>query len=371
MRRILLGFLAAVLCGAPALAQTRSGQAGRGAPGALPTGLEQRAPGRLTAFDPRQAELRQIHGRWVILANGLALKDFALREADARAALKVIRALKLTHHGTIGTPEPVMEYWLSEGHAPYADVPGLRLIPLDLNTLQAEEVEGQWRLRDAARLLFTFARRDDAYLALDAIRHYGFTQLGYVGERVPSMIYFLGSPTDLGRRPALPPPGGVVQAGFSPTASVEHVRFDPRMVQAKADRNEWRLVYGKHVLANFGPNQHEARLAWNVLQHYRFTEQYRLGGGAESFAYFLIGGQAPRGLKFGVLSQAFRPEAVMVRQVGDSYLVCEGERALVNFGPRLAEAQALVEAIRRHQFDHLCRVGSGAEGYGMTFLVRR
>jgi hypothetical protein len=356
MRRIALGLLAAYLGAAPAGAQ----------PPHAPTV-------RLRPFDARKAEVRRVNGTWTLLVGGLAFKEFALREFDARESLRILQGLRVTEHGTVGTPTPAMEFWLSDGHAPFANLPNLQLVPLDLNTLCVEEAEAGWVVRDAARGLFTFAKREEAYLALDVIRHYGFTQLGFVGQPVPTLLYFLGSPSDLGRRPALPAPGGV-QASSSPAAAPEQaagLRFDPRRVEVRRDQGEWKLFAGQHVLASFGPHQHEARLAWNIVQHYRFTEQRRLGEPETGLTYFLAGGQAPRGLKFGIFSQSFKPAALVVRQVGETYWVFEGVRPLLSCGPHLDLAQEALEVIRRHQFDHLCRVGPGEGGLGMTFLLRK
>jgi hypothetical protein len=357
------------------------------------------APFSLRTFDPLKTEIRHLDNRWVLLADGAVLKEFAGREADAREALHVIRTLKLNQHGTVGSP-PVMEYWLSDGHAPFSAEQGLRLVPLDLNTLQVDQADGQWRLRDKQRLLFTFGvKRQDAYLALDIIRHYGFTQLGHVGPFVPSMVYFLGNRSDQGRAPLLPPPQlqtpgpqvtrgtakpppgtaadpqptqtparAIVQVGFTapqPAPELtEHRRFDYRRVEVRRDKNEWKLVCGSHVLANFGPNQLDAQLAWNTIQHYRFTEQCFLGKPVPVFSYFLIGGQAPRGLKFGIMTQPLRPEAVLVRRLGTGWAVCADEQPLVGF-ERLEEARELAETIQRHHFEYLCRIGTG-----MTFFVR-
>jgi hypothetical protein len=362
MRRCTLGLLAALACAGQALAQ--SPQAPR-------------------TFDVRQTELRRVGGNWVILAEGTLLKDFGPSELDAREALRILRALKANQHATIGTPRPVMEYWLSDGRAPTAVDPKLRLVALDLNTLKVEQLEGDWRLRDARRLLFNFGKnREDAYLALDVIRHYGFTQLGHVGQGAPALLYFLGTPGDDHRPPPLPAPvaaprpaqlgspQGAVQVSASapsPVSTEEHYRFDPRRVEVKREQNEWRLVHAGRVLASFGPNQTEAQFAYNVLQYYRFTEQCVIGKPA-CFAYFLVNGQVPRGVKFGVQSEVFRPEALLLRQVGDSWVLCEGDRPLLNFGQRVQEARQVLQFMQRHRCDHLCRLGS-AEGYGMTFLL--
>src|SRR5205807_8532615 len=117
-----------------------------------------------------------------------------------------------------------------------------------------------------------------------------------------------------GQPPAQAPSQGIVQVGFTtpqPAPELtEHRRFDYRRVEVRRDKNEWKLVCGSHVLANFGANQLDAQLAWNTIQHYRFTEHCWIGKPAPVFSYFLVGGQAPRGLKFGILTQPLRPDAV-------------------------------------------------------------
>ena len=60
---------------------------------------------------------------------------------------------------------------------------------------------------------------------------------------------------------------------------------------------------------------------------------------------------------------------MVVREVNKQWMVCEGQRPLVNFGDKPEDARALLQAIQRHHFDHLCRIGHG-DGQPLTFLVR-
>jgi hypothetical protein len=327
-------------------------------------------------FDPDRTEVRRVDNHWVILADGVLLRDFGPREAEAKEALQIIRKLHLTESGSVGTP-PVMEYWLTNGHAPYADEAALRLVPVDLNTLRVDEADGQWRLRDDRRVFFTFgASREDAFQALDVVRGYGFTRMGTVGRFTPAMTYFLGGRAEQLRRSppswpvvAVQPAAAKVADGAGPLPSARPRRFDFRRVEVRQDRGEWKLVVGADVLANFGPDRQAADLAWKTVQHYRFTELVSVGRPSPSFSYFLVNGQAPHGLEFGIPAQPFRPESVLVRNLGGSWMVCDGDRPLVGFGDRRDDARALADAIRRYQFDHLCRIGN-VDGYGMTFLVR-
>lgn len=370
-------------------------------------------PENLVSFDYQQAELRWIDQRWQLLAGGVWLKDFGRREADARAALRIIQSLRLTQRGTVGKPLPVMEYWLADGQAPEGFVGAGRVESLDLHSLRVEEVEGQWALRDNRHRLFAFGpHRDEADQALAVIRKYGFTHVGVIGPATPTMIYFLAndrglsrnryvSPAELkagalsGRKPGqdnAPPasgtdPHGAAQDGAPPAAPSElkgqagkdkthlaksvpeRVAFDYRQVQLRRDDKEWKLVFGSYVFANFGDDRYAAQQALSLFQYYHFTEQMLIGRPVPTFSYFLVAGQPPRGLKFGLSADGFTPESVVVRQLGKQWMVCENERPLVNFGDSEEDARQLALVIQRYRFDHLCRIGNGP-GRSLTFLVR-
>jgi len=421
MRRNAWLLLALPLCVAPVSAQTPDSPSHAQVIRSLPDSQQLAAPAptrgpgpeNLVTFDYRQAELRWIDQRWQLVAGNVWLKDFGRREADARAALRTIQSLHLTQRGTVGSPLPVMEYWLADGAAPHGFSAGGRVETLDLTSLRVELMQGQWCVRDNRHRLFAFGpHKDDAEQALALIRHYDFTHLGVIGPATPTMTYFLGigsglahshvlTPTEIkagvntpnkssatGSDPAPSASAGqapqqsalapaALPAGRQPTAAgassppslPERLPFDYRQVQLRHDQNDWKLVFGGHVFANFGADQLAAQQALSLFQYYRFTEQLLIGRPVPTFTYFLVAGQAPRGLKFGLPAEAFFPESVVVRQVGNQWMVCEGERPLVNFGEQQADARQLALAIQRYRFDHLCRLGSGP-GQSLTFLVR-
>jgi hypothetical protein len=146
----------------------------------------------LTTFDLDKTELQWADNRWQLLADGLPLKDFGRREADGRLALRLTRELKLNQHGTLGSPQPIIEYWLSDGRAPVGPCLGLRTTPIDLEHIRVEEVQKQWCVRDAYRILFNFGSQEgEAKNAVALIRRYRFNQIGYVGQGVPTMLVFL------------------------------------------------------------------------------------------------------------------------------------------------------------------------------------
>jgi hypothetical protein len=417
MRRNACWLLAALLCVATASAQTPTGgpraQISLTLPGdrqpaaapAVPARTDNVRPETLVTFDYRRAELRWINQRWQLVADGVWLKDFGYRQADAREALRVIQNLRLTQRGTVGTPVPVMEYWLADGQAPRTFTAAGHIQPLDVATLRVDQVQGQWSVRDNHHVLFTFGpHRDDADQALALINRYGFTHVGSIGLSPPTMLYFLAGESGLSRthflkagetrtgaatkgpsaepdgpKPAAMPSPAAFATGrqevadaagkVGPASVPERIPFDYRQVQVRHDQNDWKLAYGSHVFANFGADHQAAEQALGLFHYYRFTEQFLIGRPVPTFAYFLVAGQAPRGLKFGFPAEAFSPEAVVVRQVASQWMVCEGDRPLVNFGDQQADARQLAQAIQRYRFDHLCRLGNGP-GRSLTFLVR-
>jgi hypothetical protein len=393
---------------------------------------------QLLSFDPVAVNLRWEERRWVLMAGDRILKDFGRREHEARQALRLIQELHLNQYGTVGSPSPVMEYWLTDGQAPQGFTPGLHHLSLDAATLRVERIQSQWCLRDGRTIFFNFGfHGDEAERALAIIQKYGFTEIGVIGPAQPAMLVFLapsngsmptsrtapasrvhktayqpeGARRDKGRinanpgaglgaivTPALPP---LAAAGHSPHGprlafgreklpdgkhsaarfgnsgpplpgweeQVECVPFNWRQVRMRQDNGVWQLAAGDYILATFGTDDESARQALSVLHHYHFTEHYRIGRPQPSFSFFMINGQPPLGMMFGLGGQAFQPDKLSVQQLGPTWTLCEGDRVLVMLGDKPDEARQLLELIRQQKFDHLCRLGSPQDG-GMTFLVR-
>ena len=351
----------------------------------------------LLTFDWRGIELLPAETGWQLRAADVVLKEFQ-READAREALRLVKDLQLTQRGVIGTPQPVLEYWLSDGHAPTALPRERRVLFFDPDTLRVEAVQGCCFLRDAHQILFNFGgHAEDAHQALAMIRRYGFNQIGFVGNGAPAMMYFLVDQNraadkqkpagPFGKQIPLPEPLKPNVAGdpkgmpstvpftrqlatSSPllpeqSSAAERVPFNWRQVQVRQDHGDWKLMAGSYVLANCGRSDRTASDALRVLQHYRFTEHCRIGQPTPSFTFFLVNGQPPRGVMFGLNSVPFRPETLAVQQLGGVWVVSDGGRPILEFGDKADDARTALQLIQRLHFDHLCRVGAG-----MTFLVR-
>jgi len=379
------------------------------------------------AFDPSQAELRWQDNRWQLVAGTTFLKDFGRYETEGRNVLRVVRELHLNTLTTLGSPRPIMEYWLANGEAPHGNVAGLHTLPLDVATLSAEQVQGQWCVHDGSRILFNFGQQGDACRqALAAIQRYGFNEVGYVGQVAPVLLVFLANapapapvapvtqvnnvaqnpnrfpdlhfprlfsnsgqdpksaaPQQPAAMPAVPSQPLAAQQGMplrqpgtiSPvslrvpgTEAADHIAIDARGLQVRRDSNDWKLAMGNHVVANFGPNQAEAQLAQAALRYYRCTEQVFVGNPRPVFSYFLSNGQAPHGTSFAFNAVTFRPEALSVRQLGSSYVLYDGNQVVLSFGERATEALQSLQVIQQYKFDRLTTFGRGDQS--MMLLVR-
>jgi hypothetical protein len=161
-------------------------------------------------------------------------------------------------------------------------------------------------------------------------------------------------------------PGGV---NLPDTAPAERVPFDWRQAKLRREGSSWKLAVGAYTLADFGTNERAARLGEQAMHHYRFNEHCLVGRPETAFSYFLVNGQAPRGVLFGVHGVPFRPETLRVQQAGPECVIGDGHQTLLRLACAEDEAKQLVQAIQRHRFDHLCRVGQPG-GEGMTFFTR-
>lgn len=365
----------------------------------------------VTTFDNRVLDLRWQNGRWDLVAGPVALKDFGKRQADAQEALQILRELGVNQRGTIGTPSPVMEYWLVDGQAPRSLGTRSRMISIDPDFLRVEQVQGRWTLRDDRQALFQFGQhQEDAQKALEVIRRHGFTQIGYVGQPAV-LLYFLSGAKKANRsmteatktlvpRRSLPgtgtrpeantlaqigaPPGSPLVAAGLPSgrqlspgnpllpdfqALGERVPIDWQQVQLNSDGKDWKLGFGGYTLANFGPDERAARQALAAIRYYRFTEQCFVRGTTAPFTYYLTNGQAPRGQMLGLIAEPVHTEALKVQQQGSEFVLTSGDRPLLHFGENEREGRAFLRQIQQYRFDRLCTIGAGGPT-PMTFFLK-
>jgi hypothetical protein len=365
-------------------------------------------PENLTTFDPQRTEVKREGAAWQLVVDGIVLKDFGVHEGDARAALRLVRDLGLNQHGVVGTPAPVMEYWLHDGKAPHGPTNGVPLYPLNPNTLRVEQVQGDWCLRDAQRPLFNFGPiGTDAQQALAILRKHGFTQVGALGQSGPVMLIFLGRgpstplatapvvPADHNDRPARPigfdpaahssvmravpvgssvPPvvsttGPVITAKpTEPSGPATRVTIEWRQVRIQKLDKTWKLTDAARDIAEFA-SERDAILALSTIQYYHFTEREEVGSPKVHFTYYLVGGEIPRGALIGIHCDVFQPDRLRVVEVNNRWTISTAERVLLSFDDKQDEARHVLDVIQHNKCDRLCRIGLQDE-YGLTFLAR-
>jgi hypothetical protein len=355
------------------------------------------APAReeLVHFDYQSAELRWQDGHWRLMAGNIVLKDFGANQVYGREALRIVQELRLTEHATIGKPVPSMEYWLSRGEAPAGILRDAQLCSFDPAELKAESYQGQWYIHHGQELLLTFGPHpEEARRALEIIQRHGFNQIGFVGQPTPVMTYFVLNDKTGPRKTSSDPNSPLLPAIMGPNvdkatlqrmnprqlqllenlvagANVigERQPIDPREVQLRQDHQQWKLCQGDYCLASFGWHEEDAREALQVLQHYQFTEKCWVGEPTPASTYYLVGGQAPRGVLLGLRSAEFHPDELSLSQVKGECFIYFAGRPLLRFGGHAEEARQMLQVIQHFRFDHLCRVGN-AESAAFTFLVR-
>jgi hypothetical protein len=189
----------------------------------------------IRSFDPAGLRLKWDHRRWLLVdSEGKPLKDLGLVENDARQALRLIRELGLTEYGIIGSPRPVVEFWLANGRAPVR-LPrqGVRMIALEPEQMQIEGLHGQWVVKDRMRVLFAFPTEAEAKQTLDLFKQHRFQQVGILGVGTPVMTVFFGSPEAKRDTTALTAAGRPMEMGKFPRTAPP-AEGAPRLETGKA-----------------------------------------------------------------------------------------------------------------------------------------
>lgn len=332
---------------------------------------------QLTKFRPDETVVRLRDNRWQLWSGPTMLKDFGAKRDDAYEARRLVADMNLTERGYVGAPQPVMEYWLSEGKAPAPTNGSRNVVQFDLGQLRTEQFEGGWVVRDDRLILFNFGpAKADAERALGLVKRHGFNELAVVGIPDPSMVvlvadqqHHLGASDSktgfvapknapqLSSRLAIQLPG----LGFVG----ERVPFDPTRAEIRKSGQNWILSVNRQDLAQLGPSEYEARAVLRLVQDYPLTEQCRFGSGG--FQCYLSRGRPPHGAPLGVRMEAIRPESLTVEGTDTRWEVRDGTRTLAVV-PSKDDAELAVKVIHYYRFDRLCEVGHNPNGF--RYLAR-
>jgi hypothetical protein len=319
------------------------------APDATPQPLSE----NLQRFDPDTLVLTWSNNRWLLSAGNVVLKDFGRKESEGRQAMRLARSLRLNQYATIGSPAPVMEYWLSDGRAPCGIVPGYPVVSFDADSLHVESAVGQWCVRDSRRVLFNFGSRpDDARQALAVLRKYGFSQVITVGQMTPSMFVFLANPS-----------------GDMAAASRPHHQLTNHETPEVAERKAEEL---KRLKDRF-PDLNAETVAQPTLRPLRTPDQPRQAFTATSREF---GGDGPnaaaRQHDVGGADRGDRVpfdwRQVQVRLDGKEWRLAVGSLVLANFGPGQDAARRALDVIRYYHFTEKHLIGGGGSRFSYYLI---
>src|SRR5262245_37332786 len=258
------------------------------APGSVPAQLPPAFIDNLIRFNTESIEVKQNGPRWQIWDGKTLVRDFGDKREHAFEARQLIADLKLTERAVIGTPQPVMEYWLSSGEAPHPPTLARRVIPFDPGTLKVERFNGEFVVRDHRHILYNFGPyQNDAIQALAVMQKYQFNELGVIGDPRPSMTYLIFNerphmslnPNDPNSKLKLLPQQAPRHALILPKLGTvgERTPFDPLRTDIHKESDGWHLVAGPHDLARLGNSDYHARQAVLAVQRYPLNEYVRVG----------------------------------------------------------------------------------------------
>jgi hypothetical protein len=325
--------------------------------GRTPDGM---SPGtRTLPIDEASLRVEQVKGSWCVRDNNTTFFNFGMHQDEAQQAAAIVQKYHFQRLALIGQGTPVMLVFLGNSLAMHATKmhspppPSGRILTQPRqestsqpfsdappNSLQASKLRTSKSL-SKTMLPASNDPKSDAMLQGDAL---AAAALPLSRQLAP---------------PSAPSPDLKTLA--------ERVPMDFRQVHLTHDR-DWKLVLGDYVVANFGANEHDARLAEMAFHTSRFTEQCLIGHPKPVFSYFLVNGRPPHELPLGADAIAFRPQDLNVREVNGAWAIYEASRPLFRFGNNSAEAKEALQAIQSQGFDACCRLGQGEQG--MTILAR-
>ncbi len=144
-------------------------------------------------------------------------------------------------------------------------------IAVDYRRARVAQINGRWKIAIGSMWLKDFGgNRREAEQALRVLRHYRMDKQCFVGRPKPSMEYYLSN----NRAPA------------GALGGEDCLAFNPARIQVSHINGRWKIVEGSHWLMDFGTNRREARQAFTILRHYRFTRSCFVGRPRPSMTYF-------------------------------------------------------------------------------------
>ena len=139
--------------------------------------------------------------------------------------------------------------------------------------------------------------------------------------------------------------------------------FTPESVSIIKKKGRWQVVDGETRLFDAGQDQDMANRVVAVINHYRMNRRCYIGWPDPYFSYLMAKGGVPSGPMEDEQCTAFDPEGLTLRKINERWTLFSGRKRLFVFGRREDQAQRALAIIRRHGFNHACRVGPLKNGF--------
>lgn len=335
-------------------------------------------PEARSPVDPgRVAVVRGGNLSWQLISGSKLLRDYGQDFQTADDLMRAVRDLRATEWVTLGFPEPVVEYGLTDGRAAVGAPRSARAIVLD-GTTRLEQLRGVWVLRTDTAIVANFgADRASAEQAIAVVKRYGFNRAAALGPQARSGFLY-HSATRAGEPPAPSRLQALAVASIGETLSRtgvqipgtdeyagERVVFDPRGLELKQDGSQFVLKSGAVVLGSFGRDEWAGRDALNAARDGRFTEVCKVAGAT----FYLSNGQPPSHYGLGTRRTNFETASLVVRPEGDRFVLMDARGARALEAATRADADLLLRVVKGYGFDAVCECGGGRTG-GLTYLAR-
>jgi hypothetical protein len=258
----------------------------------VPAGNRQVVP-----FHADRLKAGKVAGQWSLTDGQIVLANFGAAEADARQALAVARKYQFNQLGVVGQPLPTFKYLLhdpneetgsrvsgfgireeagqrglSETRAPGPEtrrlmslpdvgVVGTRM-PVDWRRLDVLREDNHWRLVAGKQVVADFGQSErEGRQVQQLLQQFRCTEYCAVGTS--GFGFFLAG----GRAPQ----GPLIGLNAHP--------IRPESLNVRSENGSWAVCENMRPLADFGPNEVEARQALAALKHFQFDAVLPLGSG--------------------------------------------------------------------------------------------
>jgi len=141
-------------------------------------------------FNPDNIAVQAASGGQYRIVDGSHSMFSFPNQAEANAALNIIKNYKLNKSCFVGRPGPSLEYMLKGTAAPAGSTGGEDCTSFNPGTIKVQKASGNWKIVDGSSWLFDFGSSEkEARLAFNLIKKYSFNRTCYVGRPDASLSY--------------------------------------------------------------------------------------------------------------------------------------------------------------------------------------